>query len=154
MERVIQCPVCLDEDHCFEDVQTSYSSYICFKCGMTSYSGYKNGTDEWHDALDRSPQLIKDLKFYDEKREINWILTVLNMKERGIIYPDGTPDYWVWKYASPIDIAKEDREKYPVPGKDGEFYEKRLDIENAREYAKFCFMDAVKDMGITAEIGK
>ena len=35
MEKVITCPVCLDTDHCFEDVQEQHSSYLCFKCGYT-----------------------------------------------------------------------------------------------------------------------
>ena len=30
MERVIVCPVCGDEHSCFEDVQETFKSYMCF----------------------------------------------------------------------------------------------------------------------------
>ena len=40
-EKVITCPVCFDNDHCFEEVQDEWSSYICFRCGYTSNSMYK-----------------------------------------------------------------------------------------------------------------
>ena len=30
MEKVIQCPICGDIDHCFEDNQGDYSSFMCF----------------------------------------------------------------------------------------------------------------------------
>ena len=43
MERVITCPHCFDSDSCFEDVQETFSSYMCFNCGFMSNSNY---TDE------------------------------------------------------------------------------------------------------------
>ena len=38
MEKVIVCPVCNDKDRCFEDVQDTFSSFMCFNCGFMSYS--------------------------------------------------------------------------------------------------------------------
>jgi len=46
MERVIVCPQCFDADHCFEEVQEKYSSYLCFSCGFMSDSRYKVGSLE------------------------------------------------------------------------------------------------------------
>ena len=40
MERVIVCPVCGDEHSCFEDVQETFKSYMCFNCGFMSHIGY------------------------------------------------------------------------------------------------------------------
>ena len=36
MERVIDCPCCKDSDSCFEEVQESFSSFMCFACGFMS----------------------------------------------------------------------------------------------------------------------
>ena len=38
MERVIDCPVCFDNDSCFEDIQENFSSFMCFNCGFMSHS--------------------------------------------------------------------------------------------------------------------
>ena len=48
-------------------------------------------------------------------------------------------------------MTEEEQKQYPIPGKDGEFYTEKLDVENAKEYGQYEFMDACKDMGITVE---
>ena len=40
MEKVIDCPVCYDKDACFEDVQETFKSYMCFNCGFMSNSNF------------------------------------------------------------------------------------------------------------------
>ena len=45
-EKVITCPVCFDDDHCFEEVQEKWSSFMCFRCGYTSNSMYKTDSKE------------------------------------------------------------------------------------------------------------
>ena len=54
MERVIDCPCCFDTDKCFEEVQETYSSFLCFNCGYMSDSRYQ---------LD-SLQLIDNLNYF------------------------------------------------------------------------------------------
>ena len=44
MERVIICPNCGSEHHCFEEMQEDYSSFMCFQCGFMSDSRF-NDTD-------------------------------------------------------------------------------------------------------------
>ena len=43
MEKVITCPVCKNTDNCFEEVQETFSSYLCFSCGFMSDSRYEIG---------------------------------------------------------------------------------------------------------------
>ena len=66
MERVITCPVCGDNDSCFEDVQ-NFSSFMCFNCGFMSHSNY---TLESMDKIKHTSKLIKDLCFEDNERNI------------------------------------------------------------------------------------
>ena len=47
-----------------------------------------------------------------------------------------------------MDIPKDEQKNYPVPGKDGEFYAHKLDIDNAKTYASTDFLGACFDMGI------
>jgi hypothetical protein len=155
MERVIDCPVCYDRDRCFEDVHEEFSSYLCFNCGFMSDSRYEIGGLKLMDNLQSSPKLVRDLQFEDKGRNIIWFLSVINMGEMGIIFPD-VPDNieasfddrtqnYIWKYAKVVDIPEEEREKF-------DNYDRRLDVENAKVFEKYQFMDACKEMGVTRDI--
>ena len=149
MERVIDCPICFDNDTCFEDVQEKFKSYMCFNCGFMSNSMY---TKDNLDKIEQSTsQLVNDLKFLDEDRKLYWYPAIVNMGPKGVIYPEGSISEWVWKYAQVVEVPEEIREKYPIPGKDGEFYKERLDVENAKTYGQYEFINACKEMGITVD---
>ena len=97
MEKVIDCPVCYDTDNCFEDVQESFSSYLCFSCGFMSDSRYETGGLHLIENLKTSPQLVRDSQFEDKDRNITWFPSVINMGKLGIIYPEGVKGDYVWK---------------------------------------------------------
>jgi Zn ribbon nucleic-acid-binding protein len=147
VESKIKCPVCKSKAQCFDEyvVEDNFHSYLCFKCGYTSNSKFTYGSDELLSSLEASPQLIIELQVADWERDIVWIPSVLNMGERGIIFPEGTYEDWSWKYAKVVDIPEEDREKY-----NGE--EKRLDVESANIYGQHEFLKACKDMGIVEDL--
>jgi hypothetical protein len=67
------------------------------------------------------------------------------MGELGMIFPEGTPEEYVWKYAKVVDIPKEEQHKY-------DNYDKRLEVENAKEYGQYEFLEACKEMGITRDL--
>ncbi len=148
MERVIVCPVCGDEHSCFEDVQETFKSYMCFNCGFMSHSGY---TKDKISEIDHTSQLIKELAFLDDERDIYWYPSVVNMGKLGIIYPDGLPHDWNWKFAKVTQVSEEEQKNYPIPGKDGEYYTERLDVDNAQEFGQFEFLEACKSMGIVKD---
>ena len=50
---------------------------------------------------------------------------------------------------SEITEEVEENEKYPIPGEEGEFYESKLDVENAEIFGQYKFLDACVAMGIT-----
>ncbi len=148
MERVIDCPVCYDSDRCFEDIQETFKSYMCFNCGFMSSSHYSK---ENADKVENTSQLVNDLKFFDGEREIYWYPSVVNMGPKGIIFPEGNVHQWVWKYASVVGVPEEEQKNYPIPDKDEEFYTEKLDIDNAKTYGQYEFLEACKEMGITME---
>jgi hypothetical protein len=145
MERVIDCPVCYDTDNCFEDIQENYSSYLCFHCGFMSDSRYEISSLQLVENLKKSPRLDQKLKFEDKHRNTVWFPSVINMGELGMIFPEGTPEEYVWKYAKVVDIPKEEQHKY-------DNYDKRLEVENAKEYGQYEFLEACKEMGITRDL--
>ena len=143
METKITCPVCKSKN-CFESTEKDVISYLCLSCGYTSNSLLKQGTDSLEEVMKTTPQLVKDLQTYDFTRELYWIPTVINMGDRGIIYPEGTTDSWKWKYAKVVDVPEDERDQY-----DG--HDKRLDLENPQIFGQFEFMDACMAMGIMVE---
>ena len=145
MERIIDCPVCFDVDRCFEDTQDDFKSYLCFNCGYMSDTRYEVDSVNLIENLKRSPRLVQDLQFKDSKRNIVWFRAVINMGEKGLIFPEGQPDNYVWKYAQVVDVPEEEREKYNN-------YDRRLDIENAESFGQKGFLEACKAMGITKDI--
>ena len=149
MERVIDCPICYDSDTCFEDTQEKFKSYMCFNCGFMSSSHY---IEENLDKVENTSKLVNELKFFDEEREIYWYPSVVNMGPKGIIFPEGNVEHWVWKYAEVVEVPKEEQKQYPIPDKEGEFYTEKLDIDNATTYGQYEFLEACKTMGITMEV--
>ena len=145
MERVITCPVCFDGDHCFEDIQETFSSYLCFKCGFMSDSRYEIGSLKLIDNLKNSPKLVRDSKFEDKDRNIVWFLSVINMGELGMIFPEGKPKNYVWKYAKEVEIPEEERANY-------DNYDRRLDIENSKTFSQYNFLRACEELGITKDL--
>ena len=145
MEKVITCPVCFDTDHCFEDIQETFSSYLCFNCGFMSDSRYEIGSLKLIDNLKNSPKLVRESKFEDKDRNIVWFPSIINMGKLGIIFPEGDYENYVWKYAKLVDIPEEEQSKY-------DNYSQRLDVENAQTFDQDDFMKACKAMGITKEI--
>ena len=145
MERVITCPVCWDNNQCFEEVQETFSSYLCFHCGFMSDSRYEVDSLQLLDNLKKSPKLVQELKIEDKERNIMWFPSVINMGELGMIFPEGSPEDYVWKYAKVIDIPEEERHKY-------DNYDKRLDVDGAFTFSQNEFMKACDEMGITKEL--
>lgn len=145
MEKVITCPHCFDTDNCFEEIQETFSSYLCFACGFMSDSRYQVGDINLIENLKKSPQLVKESQFEDKTRNIIWFPSVINMGQLGMIYPEGTTDNYVWKYAKVIDISEEERPKYNN-------YSQRLDVDNAETFEQNNFMGACKAMGITKDL--
>ena len=143
MEKVIDCPVCYNVDNCFEEIQETFSSYLCFACGFMSDSRYEVGSLQLIENLKKSPKLVQDTAFVDKNRNIVWFPSVINMGELGIIYPEGTPDKYVWRYAKVIKISDKEKAKY-------DNYDRRLDVDNAEIFKHF--IDACKAMGITRDI--
>ena len=145
MEKVITCPVCFDVNKCFEDIQETFSSYLCFKCGFMSDSRYEIGSLQLIENLKKSPKLVRETKIEDKERGIVWFPSVINMGKLGMIFPEGTSDSYYWKYAKVIDIPKEEQPLY-------DNHTQRLDVDNAETFGQYEFMKACEQMGITRDM--
>tara|TARA_Y100000401_G_C8312929_1_gene220813 strand:+ start:1152 stop:1496 length:345 start_codon:yes stop_codon:yes gene_type:complete len=96
--------------------------------------------------LKKSPKLVQESKFEDRDRNIVWFPSVINMGKLGMIFPEGTSEEYVWKYARVIDIPESEQAIY-------DNHTQRLDLENAQTFGQYEFVKACEQMGITREIG-
>ena len=145
MERIIDCPICYDQDSCFEDFQEKFKSYMCFNCGFMSSSLY---TKDSVNKIENTSKLVEDLKYFDEERELYWYPSVVNMGKLGIIYPEGSVENWRWRFASVIEVEPDEIESYPILNEEGKFYTEKLDVKNAMEFGQYEFLQACQSMGI------
>ena len=151
MELRTKCPCDLDtHNNCFvekaEIEGKPFESYMCFKCGMTSNSYLAFDSEKLEEYTKSHSKLMNDLKIVDEKRGVVWFPSVINMGEKGVIYPDGELTDWYWYYAKVVEIPEDERENY-----DG--HERRLDVENAEKFGQFEFTEACQSMGIIKDNG-
>tara|TARA_R100000329_G_scaffold102699_1_gene84509 strand:+ start:216 stop:569 length:354 start_codon:yes stop_codon:yes gene_type:complete len=112
---------------------------------------HSNYTEDKVSEIQHTSQLIRDLALKDDERDIYWYPSVVNMGKLGIIYPDGIPSNWVWKMAKVVKVDEKEKKNYPIFGKDGEYYEERLDVDNAVEFGQYEFLEACKSMGIVKD---
>ena len=150
-EIKIDCPVCFDTNQCFEDTVENkdgeFKSYMCFNCGYTSNSAYKWNSTELKKAQLGASQLMNDVSFYDEDREIMWFPSILNMGKLGVIYPEGTKNNWTYKMAQVRQLSESEQKEERYQG-----HKEILDVENAKEYGQYDFLDACREMGIIKDL--
>jgi hypothetical protein len=140
---------------CFESYTEpkTHESYLCVQCGYMSLSLYKPGSDILKNMLDKSADIVGELQLEDKERDMVWLPSVLNMGEKGIIYPEGKDkSEWCWKFAGIKKLNEEEQKDYPIPNQDGKFYTQILDVKSAKTYDKLDFFSACQDMGIVKKI--
>ena len=148
-EIKITCPNCFNDKQCFEDKLEieDFSANMCFACGFASNSLYVNDSDALKKVRESSTELMREISMYDYDRDIHWFPSILNMGKLGMIYPEGTKDNWVWKFA---EVRKLSPEEQKDPVYEGNEY--TLDMENAKQYGQYEFMEACVEMGIIKEL--
>ena len=107
------------------DESTDTTSYMCMESGFTTTENMKIDSDVVKEYETRLTELMRVSKYEDTERDLVWYPAFLQMAGIGMLYPTGT---------SRDDITGEERKKFPVPGKDGEYFTSRLDVENAEKF--------------------
>tara|TARA_R100001129_G_scaffold74028_1_gene50555 strand:- start:1461 stop:1928 length:468 start_codon:yes stop_codon:yes gene_type:complete len=124
---------------------------ICIETGFTTNSEYKVGSEKIEEFEKTTAELIRNLRYTDEELGQYWYPTTV-MFTHGIIYPEGNLTDWQWVFAPVVKLTEEERKKYPVPGKDGEYYETRIAIDKAERYGHKDFKTVCKRVGLAKEV--
>jgi len=145
--ELIECPCC-KSNACSKTVNGENEVYLCWTCGMTTTSELIDGSDFEKENYEHTAELIKDLK--QVHKNLAWYPKVINVQERGMVFPEWNKRVkdWYWAAVEAISVSEEEKEKYPDPNNEGEFYKFKMDIKNIKRYDKMCFMDAAEQIGM------
>ena len=131
MQMISNCPLCEGNSlHILGEEEAQMMQ--CLNCGYTSTSkfvGDKETNEEY-------AKLTDDMKKWS--KEFNgriWIPTMMTLPV-GMLYPQDDKDgNMKWYFVEMEDIPKEEQKDYPIEG--GGYYEKKYDVDKAKEYDEF-----------------
>ena len=148
MDNLTICDRC-GSDACYvQEVNQDIKNYQCYGCGFITNSLMKKDSQFFEEQMELLPNLYKELMGEDDEGKI-WMPTTINLPSQGMIFANGTSaENWKWAAVKSVPVKKEEKEKYPIPGKPGEFYEQRMDMETLKEFDERDFVEALDYIGI------
>jgi hypothetical protein len=150
-DKLTICPRC-GSDACYEqELGADYKVHQCYGCGFTTNTLMTEDSKFLNEQIEVLPELYKDLIYVDEGG-YNWMPSAVNNPEQGMIYADGkTSKDWKWSVVRAMKIKEEEKEKYPIPNKEGEFYEYKMDMTTLKQFNERDFMEALDYIGVFEE---
>ena len=127
------------------DENTNIESRICMESGYTTSERLKIDSDHIAEYEQTITEFMRDTKYIDNKLGCVWYPTFINLPG-GMVYCEEKNNDLVWKTASVVELNEEERLQYPIPGKDGEYFTSRLDVDNAKTYGKYEFQTALDEL--------
>ncbi len=151
MDNLIICPHC-SSDACYvTENSPTVKTYSCFGCGFTTNSLMKEGEEFFNKQLEVLPELYKDMIFTDSNG-LKWMPTTINVPNQGMVFYNGTTkENAKWAAVKAVKIKEEEKEKYPIKKKPGQFYEYRMDMTTMQGFEMKDFMEALSYIGILPE---
>ena len=151
-EIITNCPLCgerslsimeqeksIQQDSQIAENKNTFKNLQCLNCGYASsdkFIGNKSDNEEYS-------KLTTEMQDWAvEQDDRIWIPAMLTLPF-GMVYPlnvDNMVNHKTemkWHFANMIEISEEEKEKYPVEGQEGKFYERRIDVDNAKIYESF-----------------
>ena len=111
----------------------------------------KEGEQFFIEQQETLPELYKALFHTDEEGKI-WMPSAINLPTQGMIFANGnTADNWKWSAVKAVPVSEEEKTKYPIPGKKGEYYEFRMDMSTITHFEEKYYMEALSYIGVLTE---
>ncbi len=148
-EEIINCPKS-GGDLCYKtQVAPEIYNYLSLSCGFWSNSFMTEDHEFYKQQIETLPELYKDLAWTDPETGLIWLPNTINQPELGMVFANGSnASNWGWAAVKAIKVSEEDKEKYPIPGKPGEFMKYRMDMKNMKMFAERDYIEALDHIGI------
>jgi hypothetical protein len=128
----------------YDDIQGE--SRMCMVTGYTTSTLYKFESENVGKLEKSTSKFIKEMRYEDKELEQYWYLATITT-QKGFVYPEGTKDHYEWVYSPVIELTEEEQMKYPIPGKDDEYYQTRVGVELSQRFQDNNFLGACKSLG-------
>ena len=139
-DKLVTCGRC-SSDACYEHKQQGILVWSCLGCGFTSNELMLEGSQLVIETEDVMPELYKDIKFIDDKKQI-WYPSVINIEDKGTVFVNGTSvDNWGWAGIKVVETTEEEKEKLK-----GAKY--KSDPKTLKMFDQKSFDDAVNYIGL------
>ncbi len=152
-DEIIDCPKS-GGDLCYKmEINDNITNYFSLSCGFWTNTLMTPGEDFYEEQLSSLPELYKDLSWTDPKTGLIWVPNTVNEPELGMVFANGTDkNNWSWSAVKAIEVKEEEKIKYPIPGKSGEYYKHRMDMENLKSFdPERGYIDALSYIGVLPE---
>jgi len=151
MDKLINCPCC-ESDACYVDETTpNILTYFCYGCGLQTNSLMREGEEFYEQQISMLPELYKDLLNKDDDGNI-WMPSSVNIPTQGMVFANGpSSSDWGWAAVKAVPVKDEEKSKYPIPNKKGEYYEWRMDMTTLQMFPERDFMEALSYIGALPE---
>ena len=148
MDNLIVCDRC-GSDACYvQEVNESIKNYMCYGCGFQTNSLMKKEELFFEEQMKTLPNLYKELMGEDYEGKI-WMPSTVNLPEKGMVFANGpSASNWNWGAVKAVPVKDEDKEKYPIPGKKGEYYKFRMDMDTLKNFEERDYMEALEYIGV------
>ena len=136
-------------DACYvQEVNNEITNYQCYGCGFITNTLLKKDTQFFDEQMELLPNLYKELMGEDDDGKI-WMPSTVNMPQKGMIFANGkSAEQWEWAAVLAVPVKEEEKEKYPIPHKEGEFYEWRMDMSTMKQFPENDYIEALYYIGI------
>ena len=152
-DEIIDCPKS-GGDLCYKmEINEDITNYFSLSCGFWTNTLMISGSSFYEEQMSSLPELYKDLAWTDPKTELVWVPNTVNEPELGMVFADGSDiTNWRWTAAKAVEIEDNEKLKFPIPGKSGEYYKHRMDMQNLKSFDKERgYIDALSYIGVLPE---
>lgn len=146
MDKLKECPCSQKSNLLYETEVSGIKTSQCYCCGFTSNTLMKEGEPFYEEQMSTLPELYKSISWPDDKDQI-WVPSYVNI-DKGMVFAKGKNDTdWGWAGVLSIEVKEEEKEKFPIPGKKGEYYKTRMDLSTMKMFSQIEFMNALIYIG-------
>lgn len=146
-DKLITSPLTGNEDACYKlPINEKNYAYKCLNTGFETNDFMIEDKFDFEKLEETLPELYKDIKIVDPKKRV-WYPQVINIKEKGIVFVNGTSDKdWCWAAIKSIKVKEDEKERFKNT-KTGEYMEYKNDPSSMKKFDRFDFIYALEYIG-------
>lgn len=119
-----------------DTTESGQKSYMCMESGFVTNESLLIDSDNIITHESYISQLMRDAKCVDYSRGLVWYPTYIHVGNY-VLYCTGDQENLTWEVATIVALSDEEIGNYPIPGRNAEFYDARIDTDTAIQYANF-----------------